>query len=127
MAPHGLPKLLLREPGVCRVDVLALVELAKERLANASLVIEACEECQAGRAEGPARGAEALLHELRSLSLVCWRSILASSISSGYSGDQMSVSLTCKSALGAALRDLTRRDTATSHRPTCKSHRDAEL
>ena len=40
----GRPRLLLREPGVCRMDVLALVALDKEKLGNASLVIEACDE-----------------------------------------------------------------------------------
>ena len=46
--PHGLYKLLLREPGVCRVDASALVRLDEAQLAAASLVIEACEECAPG-------------------------------------------------------------------------------
>jgi hypothetical protein len=46
--PHGLYKLLLREPGVCRVDVSALVRLDEAQLTNASLVIEACDECKPG-------------------------------------------------------------------------------
>ena len=46
--PHGLYKLLLREPGVCRVDVSALLRLDEAQLARASLVIEACDECTPG-------------------------------------------------------------------------------
>jgi hypothetical protein len=43
--PHGLYKLLLREPGVCRVDVSALLVLDEPQLAGASLIIDACDEC----------------------------------------------------------------------------------
>ncbi len=46
--PHGLYKLLLREPGVCRVDVWRLVKLNAAELAKASSVIMACDECQPG-------------------------------------------------------------------------------
>lgn len=47
--PHGLYKLLLREPGVCRVAVSALLRLDEAQLADASLVIAACEEgCASG-------------------------------------------------------------------------------
>jgi hypothetical protein len=46
--PHGLYKLLLREPGVCRVDVSALLRLDGPQLARASQVIEACDECKLG-------------------------------------------------------------------------------
>lgn len=63
--PHGLYKLLLREPGVCRVDVSALLRLDEAQLADASLVIAACEECTPGAPQAAARGAEAVLHELR--------------------------------------------------------------
>ena len=46
--PHGLYKLLLREPCVCRVDVSALLRLDEAQLAGASLVIGACDECAPG-------------------------------------------------------------------------------
>ncbi|MHB1198794.1 MAG: hypothetical protein ACYCZ6_04395 [Polaromonas sp.] len=46
--PHGLYKLLLREPTVCRVDVARLVALDAAKLAEASQVIMACDECQSG-------------------------------------------------------------------------------
>lgn len=41
--PHGLYKLLLREHGVCRVAVSALLRLNQGELAQASSVITACE------------------------------------------------------------------------------------
>lgn len=43
--PHGLYKLLLREPNVCRVDVSALLTLKAADLTRTSRVIVACEEC----------------------------------------------------------------------------------
>lgn len=46
--PHGLYNLLLREPGVCRVDVSKLVRLNAAELAQASSVIMACDECRPG-------------------------------------------------------------------------------
>jgi len=46
--PHGLYKLLLREPNVCRVDVARLVALDAEKLAAASQTIDACDECAPG-------------------------------------------------------------------------------
>jgi len=46
--PHGLYKLLLREPNVCRVDVTRLVALDAAKLAEASEVSEACDECAPG-------------------------------------------------------------------------------
>jgi len=46
--PHGLYKLLLREPNVCRVDVARLVALDAAKLAEASGVIAACDECAPG-------------------------------------------------------------------------------
>jgi hypothetical protein len=46
--PHGLYKLLLREPNVCRVDVSKLVQLSNADLAKASAVIMDCEECRQG-------------------------------------------------------------------------------
>lgn len=47
--PHGLYKLLLREPNVCRVDVSALLELeAANKLAAGSRVIAPCDECRPG-------------------------------------------------------------------------------
>jgi hypothetical protein len=46
--PHGLYKLLLREPGVCRVDVSTLLALNEEQLAAASHIIDACDECAPG-------------------------------------------------------------------------------
>ncbi len=46
--PHGLYKLLLREPNVCRVDVGRLVALDAAKLAEASRVIAACDECAPG-------------------------------------------------------------------------------
>lgn len=51
--PHGLYKLLLHEPNVCRVDVSALVKFNAAKLAEASLVIAACDECTPG---APKRG-----------------------------------------------------------------------
>ena len=47
--PHGLYKLLLREPGVCRVDVSVLLTLDDADLAKGSRVIAACPECSGGR------------------------------------------------------------------------------
>lgn len=50
--PHGLYKLLLREPGVCRVAVSALVGLDEAQLADASSAIAACEQgCAPGAPE----------------------------------------------------------------------------
>lgn len=46
--PHGLYKLLLREPNVCRVDVSPLVRLDAAALARASQAIMTCDECQPG-------------------------------------------------------------------------------
>lgn len=46
--PHGLYKLLLREPGVCRVDVSRLVTLNAAELAKASSAIMTCDECKTG-------------------------------------------------------------------------------
>lgn len=46
--PHGLYKLLLREPNVCRVDVGRLVALDAARLAEASQAIMACDQCAPG-------------------------------------------------------------------------------
>jgi hypothetical protein len=46
--PHGLYKLLLREPGVCRVDVSRLVRLNAAELAKASSAVMACDECMPG-------------------------------------------------------------------------------
>lgn len=46
--PHGLYKLLLREPNVCRVDVARLVELDRAKLAKASQVVMSCDECKPG-------------------------------------------------------------------------------
>jgi hypothetical protein len=46
--PHGLYKLLLREPNVCRVDVSRLVKLNADKLAKASETILACDECNPG-------------------------------------------------------------------------------
>jgi len=46
--PHGLYKLLLREPNVCRVDVSRLVRLDAANLAKASEIILACDECKPG-------------------------------------------------------------------------------
>lgn len=46
--PHGLYKLLLREPNVCRVDVSVLLTLDDATLAKGSRVIQACDECVPG-------------------------------------------------------------------------------
>lgn len=46
--PHGLYKLLLREPNICRVDVSVLLTLNAAELAGPSRVIAACDECAAG-------------------------------------------------------------------------------
>ncbi len=43
--PHGLYKLLLREPNVCRVDVSVLLTFDATELAGKSRVIAACDEC----------------------------------------------------------------------------------
>lgn len=48
--PHGLYKLLLRESGICQVDVSRLVRLNAAELAEASRVIMACDECTTVRA-----------------------------------------------------------------------------
>jgi hypothetical protein len=55
--PHGLYKLLLRELGVCRVDVSALLRLDEAKLAEASLVLAACEKGCAPGAPKNQRGA----------------------------------------------------------------------
>jgi hypothetical protein len=46
--PHGLYKLLLREPNVCRVDVSVLLTLDAAELGQGSRVIVACDECMPG-------------------------------------------------------------------------------
>jgi hypothetical protein len=46
--PHGLYKLLLREPNVCRVDVSALLSQDIGKLSGDSRVVAACEECAPG-------------------------------------------------------------------------------
>jgi hypothetical protein len=46
--PHGLYKLLLREPNVCRVDVSVLLTLDAGELTKGSRVIIACDECAPG-------------------------------------------------------------------------------
>lgn len=46
--PHGLYKLLLREPNVCRVNVSVLLTLDAAELAEGSRVIVACDECAPG-------------------------------------------------------------------------------
>ena len=51
--PHGLYKLLLREPNVCRVDASALVKLDAAKLAEASKVIMACDERKPGGRRRP--------------------------------------------------------------------------
>lgn len=51
--PHGLYKLLLREPGVCRVDVSVLPALASAEIAKDSRVIQACGECMPGAPKRP--------------------------------------------------------------------------
>jgi len=65
--PHGLYKLLLHEPNVCRVDVSRLVKLHAAKLAEASRVIAACDECAPGAHKRRRRpgGTEAVLHEVR--------------------------------------------------------------
>jgi hypothetical protein len=49
--PHGLYKLLLREPNVCRVDVARLVKLNAAQLAKASEIIMGCDESVRGAPE----------------------------------------------------------------------------
>lgn len=51
--PHGLYKLLLREPGVCRVDVSALLSLDSAKLDEASRVTVACSACAPGTPKQP--------------------------------------------------------------------------
>jgi len=46
--PHGLYKLLLREPNVCRVDVSALLQFDAAKLAAGSRIIRACNKCTPG-------------------------------------------------------------------------------
>jgi hypothetical protein len=52
-SPHGLYKLLLREPGVCRVDVSVLLEFDAAKLAAGSRVIVACNGCAPGAPKPP--------------------------------------------------------------------------
>jgi hypothetical protein len=55
-SPHGLYKLLVREPGVCRVDVSALLEFGVDKLAAGSRVIAAhaaCDACAPGSPKPP--------------------------------------------------------------------------
>jgi hypothetical protein len=51
--PHGLYKLLLREPNVCRVDVSVLLTFDATELAKESRVIVACGECAPGAPKRP--------------------------------------------------------------------------
>jgi len=51
--PHGLYKLLLREPHVCRVDVSELLALDAAELSKGSRVIRACDECAPGAKRRP--------------------------------------------------------------------------
>jgi hypothetical protein len=56
--PHGLYRLLLREPNVCRVDVSALLNHLTKLGATASRVIAPCDECRPDapkRCEGAAK------------------------------------------------------------------------
>jgi len=46
--PHALYKLLLREPGVCRVDVSRLLKLEAPQFAAASAATVACGRCMPG-------------------------------------------------------------------------------
>jgi hypothetical protein len=46
--PHGLYKLLLREPNVCRVDVSELLAHDTDELVQGSRVVAACDECEPG-------------------------------------------------------------------------------
>lgn len=63
-SPHGLYKLLMREPGVCRVDVSALLEFGVEKIAAGSQDVPphaACDACarraRPGRPGRPNRSA----------------------------------------------------------------------
>ena len=47
--PHGLYKLLVREPGVCRIDVSALLALDEAQLARRGREIADCQECVSGK------------------------------------------------------------------------------
>lgn len=49
--PHGLYERLLREPGVCGVDVSVLLRHDAAELAKGSRVIAACDECTPGAAK----------------------------------------------------------------------------
>jgi hypothetical protein len=51
--PHGLYKLLLREPNVCRVDVAELLQRRADQLARGSRVIPACDHCLPGAPKQP--------------------------------------------------------------------------
>lgn len=51
--PHGLYKLLLREAGVCRVDVSALLSLAEADFTAASAATVACSKCMPGAKPEP--------------------------------------------------------------------------
>lgn len=55
-SPHGLYKLLVREPGVCRVDVSALLEFGVEKIAAGSQDVPphaACDACAPGSPRPP--------------------------------------------------------------------------
>lgn len=51
--PHGLYKLLLREPHVCRMDVSALLKFDAAQLAAGSPHIAVCEKCMPGAPKQP--------------------------------------------------------------------------
>lgn len=53
-SPHGLYKLLLRGPHVCRMDVSALLEFAAAKLAAGAPHIAVCGKCAPGAPQTPA-------------------------------------------------------------------------
>ena len=51
--PHGLYKLLLDEPNVCRVDVSSLLTIDAAKLTGDSRVLAACDQCAPGAPQPP--------------------------------------------------------------------------
>jgi len=51
--PHGLYKLLLREPNICRVDVSSLLTLDAAMLTEASRKLAPCDQCTPGAPKPP--------------------------------------------------------------------------
>ena len=61
-SPHGLYKLLLREPHVCRVDVSALLEFDAAQFEAGAPHITVCEKCMPGAPKPPGAAKPFCMH-----------------------------------------------------------------